>query len=921
MPARYWLFLPLAAVACASTIATPATAPTAPTRPPGHDDSRHDDSRRNDGFSFEPATHYRSDVPRPGDLLGHEFGERYSEHRDVLRVVRAIDAASDRVELIDYGRTPEGRALVLALVSSPENLARKEALAKGLIELSDPRLVPDAEVAARSAAQPAIVWLSYNVHGNEPSGTEAALATLWHLAASEDEAAVRTRAETMIVIDPCLNPDGRDRYVHWFQSVVGSEPDPEPAAREHDEPAPGGRVNHYYFDLNRDWAYATQDETRRRLEQLRRFPPQVHVDFHEMYPESSYFFFPADLPRNLNLPQSTLDWGERFGQGNAAAFDRFGWPYYTGEQFDLLYPGYGDSFPSLRGAIGMTYEQAGHSAGGLAYRRTDQTVLTLADRVAHHFTASLSTIATAVEGRAGLLDHWRSFHADAIAAAARGPMREIALLPGLDRTSMSELLSLLLRHGIEIGVARAAFVANGVHGYDGHDVAERVLPEGTLLISLEQPQSRLAKALLEPRAGVERTTFYDISAWSLPYAWGIEACWLEQPAAVEQARLRAADSDTSPVANPLRRSGGATPDPADTAVAWVLPWGDAAAPAAALELLGGDVRARFLPRPFASATRAYPAGSLVIAAPPRAATGQRAALAGWLGDVGATWGVTFEPLASGFTAHGPDLGSEQAVVLQPPRIVLLASKGAGFGELRFLLERELFVPFTCVEPGALGQLDLADWNLVVVPDGVRDLDDAKAPIERFLRNGGTVVALGSSAFWFTKERSGITDVTAKPKDEKNGDKAKDGKDGGKDGTAAKDGTVAKDDEATQWKKTAQRERDATLGNMPGALFEVELDPGHPLAFGLPERVPQLATGTEGFELHGGGDKVGRFVVDGRVSGFAGDETVKKLAGKFWLVEAQVGRGRVVLFSENPTFRLGFRGPIRVLYNALVFGSR
>ncbi|MBM4014525.1 MAG: hypothetical protein FJ293_06115, partial [Planctomycetes bacterium] len=551
------LLLPLCA-ACtalppvtAATVAAPATA-------------------RGDGFTFEPAANYRSDVPRPVDLLGHAHGQRYSEHRDVLRVVRAIDAASDRVELQEYGRTPEGRALLLAFVSSPANLAAKERIARQLAELADPRVVDEAEAARRVAALPPIVWLSYNVHGNEPSCTEAALATLWHLAAAEDADVARLRDELLIIIDPCLNPDGRDRYVHWFQSVVGAVPDPEPASREHAEPPPGGRVNHYYFDLNRDWAFASQDETRRRLEPLRRYPPQVHVDFHEMYAESSYFFFPADLPRNLNLPQSTTEWGERFGRGNAAAFDRFGWSYYTGEQFDLLYPGYGDSFPSLRGAIGMTYEQAGHSAGGLEYRREDGSLLTLTDRIAHHFIASLATIETARSGRADLLRHWRRFHADAMAAGRVGPMREIALLPGADRTTLAELAALLLRHGIEVDVARAAFVARGVHDYAGGDSAERVLPEGTLLVPLEQPSARLAKALLEPRAGVERTTFYDISAWALPYAFGVAACWLEAPADVARARLTGAAADTAPVANPLARRGGVVVAGADVAVAWVL---------------------------------------------------------------------------------------------------------------------------------------------------------------------------------------------------------------------------------------------------------------------------------------------------------------------------------------------------------------
>lgn len=858
---------------------------------------------RADGFTFAPAAAYSAAVPHPEALLGHEWGARFSAHRDVVRVCRAIAEASERVDLLEYGRTPEGRPLLLAFVAAPGLLARKEALAESLRELADPRALRDPGLVAQAiATQAPIVWLSYNVHGNEPSCSEAALATLWHLAAAEDEAAQRTRDEVMVVIDPCLNPDGRDRYVNWFQSTVGRVPDPEPAAREHAEPPPGGRVNHFHFDLNRDWAFATQDETRARLAQLRRFPPQVHVDFHEMYAESSYFFFPADRPRNLNLPEGTHAWGERFGRGNAAAFDRYGWSYYTGELFDLLYPGYGDSFPSLLGAIGMTYEQAGHSAGGLAYRREDGSLLTLQDRIAHHFAASLATIETARAGRGELIRQWRRFHASALEEGVAGPMREIALLPSRDAGALAGLAALLLQHGIELDLAQEAFVARGVHGYDGRDAPERVLPEGTVLVPMAQPKKRLAKALLEPRAGVERTTFYDISAWSLPYAFGVAAAWLEEPAPAARTRLHADGARGRP--RPLLPAGGIDEAGAETAFAWVLPWEDSAAPGALLELLGAGVRARFLPRSFATATRAFPAGSVWIEAPPRAAGEERARLAARLAEAGRVHGVRFEAVASAFTEQGPDLGSEQGAALAPPRVLLLAGNGAGFGEMRFLLERELAVRFSCVAPDALGGVRLADWNLLIAPDGTGGLDDARDAIERFLRDGGTALAFGSSALWFAKERSGLTEVTAlAPEDEKEADDEQ------------------QEQARKQWRKLAQREREATLDAMPGALFEVELDPDHPLAFGLPERIPQLATGTQAFRVHGGGTMIGRFTPRGRVSGFAGEEPAEELGGRFWLAEARLGRGRAWLFSESPTFRLGFRGPLRVVMNALCFGSR
>jgi zinc carboxypeptidase len=860
---------------------------------------------RPDGFTFTPAPRYSSAVPTLKGLLGHAPGARFTEHRDLVTAVRALAGASDRIEVVDYGTTAEGRPLLLCFVSSPENLKRKEAIAKGLRDLADARIVKDeADAKARIASQIPIVWLSYNVHGNEPSSSEAALALLYHLAAGEGEEVERTLTETLVVVDPCLNPDGRDRYVHWFESVVGGDPDPEPAAREHDEPPPGGRVNHYYFDMNRDWCFATQDETRGRLAWLAQFPPQVHVDFHEMSPNSSYFFFPADLPRNTNLPRSTMEWGERFGRGNADAFDRFGWTYYTAEQFDLLYPGYGDSFPSLRGAIGMTYEQAGHAAGGLSFKRDDGAILTLEDRVAHHFESSLSTIETARAGKDELLLHWWRFFSEALREGSEGPMREVALLPTPDRSTLRRLVELLLLHGIEVDVADAAFVGKGVHGFDGRESSERVLPEGTVVVPMAQPMKRLAKALLEPRAVVERTTFYDISAWSLPFAFGVDACWLEQPAEAARTRVDATALEADGKATLLRHEGRFT-EPADAAksVGWILPWGDANAPAALLDLLGGQVDARLIPRAFATDERFFPAGSILIPRKRGDANAERD-LEELLAATAEERGIELAPIASFKSASGIDLGSEQVVPLKPPRVVVVATQGQGYGELRFLLERELELPFTSVAPDSLAQLKAGEHNVVLIPDDARGLEQAKGTLEQFLKSGGTVIAFGPSAAFFTKERSGLTDVTAKLDDE-----------------AQKEAEKKAEEKKKVWRKAAQHEREATLDQMPGALFEVELDPDHPLSFGLPSRIPLLATSVNAFKLHGGGTKVGRFVQGGRVSGFSGEEGSRDLGGQFWLVEAQVGSGRVLLFSESPTFRLGFRGPIRVLLNALAFYSR
>ncbi|MBI4409507.1 MAG: zinc carboxypeptidase, partial [Gemmatimonadetes bacterium] len=326
-----------------------------------------------------------SDPPSPAQVLGYELGERFTDHAGIVRYLEALAAASPRVRVWNYGETVEGRPLMQVVVAREDYLARLDEILARNRELADPA-TPEARARAVAASTPAVVYFSYGVHGNESSSSEAALWTAWDLARGAP-AVGGVLDSVVVILDPALNPDGRDRYVQWYRQALGRRANRNPQAWEHWEPWPGGRYNHYLFDLNRDWAWLTQRETRARHATWSRWTPQVHVDFHEMDYRSSYFFFPAAPPINPLYPDHILRWGQYFGQANAAAFDEEGWAYYTGEGFDLFYPGYGDTWPSLVGAIGMTYEQAGHARAGLAVERPDGLVLTLRDRAQHHRTS------------------------------------------------------------------------------------------------------------------------------------------------------------------------------------------------------------------------------------------------------------------------------------------------------------------------------------------------------------------------------------------------------------------------------------------------------------------------------------------------------------------------------------------------------
>ncbi len=315
--------------------------------------------------------------------------------------MHALEAASPRVSAATYGTTPEGRELLRVVVSSPENLARLDAIAAGLKSLGDPQGTSREAARAVVERSPAVVWIACGIHGNETAGPEACAALLYTLAASRESGIEELLSSLVVVVDPCANPDGHERHVSWWRSVAGDEPDPDPHALENEPPWPSGRTNHFGVDLNRDWAWATQPETRARLAALRALPPQVYVDIHEMGPDQSYFFPPPAEPVHPRVPETTRKWIETFGKANAEAFDARGWSFFNRETFDLFYPAYGDSWPSFRGMVGMTYEVGGK--GGLAHRRKDGVVVTLKERALKHWTALSATLRTAAANRAGLL--------------------------------------------------------------------------------------------------------------------------------------------------------------------------------------------------------------------------------------------------------------------------------------------------------------------------------------------------------------------------------------------------------------------------------------------------------------------------------------------------------------------------------------
>src|SRR6186713_266576 len=389
--------------------------------------------------------------PSPEAFLGYKLGDHFTQHYKIVNYFKAVaQALPAQVAIEQYGETYEGRPLLLAFIASPENLQRLEA-----IRLNNLRLAGVAhDKGAADEGMPVIVWLSYNVHGNEPSSSEAAMKTIYELVNPANAKSKEWLKNTIVVIDPCINPDGRDRYVNWFTMAVGKNADPDPQSREHREPWPGGRSNHYNFDLNRDWAWQTQIETQQRLKKYNAWLPQVHVDFHEQGYNNPYYFAPAAEPYHEVITSWQRDFQIQIGKNNAKYFDQAGWLYFTKEEFDLFYPSYGDTYPTYNGGIGMTFEQGGHSRGGLAVIQSDEDTLTLADRLEHHYTTGMSTVEVSSGNAARLIREFHKYFIDAQARPA-GEFKAYVIKNDTFGDRLERLKKLLDKNNIEWGAAPA----------------------------------------------------------------------------------------------------------------------------------------------------------------------------------------------------------------------------------------------------------------------------------------------------------------------------------------------------------------------------------------------------------------------------------------------------------------------------------
>lgn len=818
----------------------------------------------------------------PWDFLGHEAGSRFTPHHRIIDYLGMLQAESSMLELTSYGETWEGRPLALAVIGSPENIARLDDIRAQLARLSDPRGTSIDEAKQIASSIPAVVWLAFGVHGNESSSAEAAMVTA-HWLLSEEAASVRENV--IVLIDPLENPDGRERYVNWFRQKLGTEPNLSPDAIEHNEPWPGGRYNHYLLDMNRDWAWASQPETRGRIEVFRAWHPQIVVDFHEMFHDSTYFFPPVAAPVNLNIHRDVTAWLETFGRANAAVFSERGWPFFVREYFDLFYPGYGDSWPSLRGAIGMTYEVAGHGRAGLAIEREDGTTWTLAERIEQHSTAAITTIRTASMHHEDLLMHsWST------AQAAMQRPRTFFLVD--DSLAFDDAIDLLGTQGVEIAYLREGVSARATRIGSGREETKS-FPPGTAVVSTAQPLGAFVKALLEQNPALpaefvdeqrervdadEYAEFYDVTGWSIPLAFNVET-W--ESAETVNARMLTTDRPA--------RSGSFTSAP----YGWLVDGLDPAVYRTAAAMHRAGVRFGIVSKEAQMEGRALARGSLAILRYKNIED-----LDETLNRISKAEGVVFLPLDRGWVGN-LSLGSNSVETFLDPAVLLVGGSGTSptsFGSIWYTLDVTVDLPHTVVDLDALGRVDLSRYRVVILPDGYGYSGalggEKSSALRDWIRGGGTVVAVKRAAAALREGEDSLSEV------------------GVRNGT--------EDDEEEEVPKGQKR---YTRFEIPGAAFATEVRRRDHMTFGIPESNPAvLIEGSVALELapYAAANIVTIREQAPLLAGFAWPESIEPISGSPWLTSERVGRGRIITFADEPHYRLFWKGTLPFFLNAVMY---
>lgn len=813
-------------------------------------------------------------VQSPIDFLGYDLGEKFSRHHQVVDYYKHISENSEKVTLLQYGKTYENRPLLLAFVSSEENI-------KNLESIRTDNLKRAGIIEGAAATNIPIVWLSYNVHGNESSSTEASMATIYELIRSGSDKADWLE-NAIIVIDPCINPDGRDRYVNIYWQNASQPYNPDPNALEHNEPWPGGRANHYLFDLNRDWAWQSQIESQSRMKVYNQWLPQIHVDFHEQGINSPYYFAPAAQPYHELLTEFQRDFQTEIGRNHAKYFDENNWFYFTKQFFDLLYPSYGDTYPSYNGAIGMTYEQAGHGRAGLGIIKQEGDSLTLKDRIAHHYTTGLSTIEIAVKNSDRLLDQFGKYFGDNSSLK----YKSFVLKYDGNDDKINRLKEWLDTQGIEYGSASSSKSLRG-YNYQSGGEANFNVDKNDLVISMDQPKATLAHILMEPKTKLVDSVTYDITAWGVPYAYGIQAYAIQQSLSMQPSNSQDFKDNSTP----------------SKAYAFIGKWNSMDDARFLAALLKADIKVRFSHKQINYKGKSFDRGSVLIAKRDNKSVPNFEVKITQLAN---DYQRSLSVIQTGFMDAGPDIGSSEIRYLKRPKIALLGGEGTSslaFGAMWHFMEQELEYPTTILNTDYINQVDLSAYDVLIMQSGWYSSfgERQMKKIMDWVAAGGKLIAVEGALNKLKDSDYSSLSAYVSEAEKSAAEKIKEVR-----------------DEKARMVAFENQEREFIKGFSPGAIYKVKMDKTHPLAFGYGDTYHTLKTSSRRV-AYLDGNNVGIVAAkEDILSGFAGQYTKEDMAETLVFGVESKGKGQIVHIVDNPLFRSFWHNGKLLMVNAMFF---
>lgn len=812
-------------------------------------------------YTPKGITHFDPKIPTPEAVLGYQVGSKHTRPEEVVRYFEAVAATSNRITLRTYGKSYEGRPLVVATITTPVNHTNLASIRQKNLQLvKEPERIDEGALKN----MPAVWYAGYSVHGNEASGTDAALLFLYYLAAGQGPEIEAILSKMIILVDPCMNPDGRARFVDHVNRMRGAVPNDDGNDAEHNEPWPGGRTNKYWFDLNRDWVLAVHPESVGRIETFYQWRPQLLTDHHEMGSESTFFFQPG-IPASTNplTPQGNVTLTERLATFHARFLDQIGSLYYTRENYDDFYYGKGSTFPDINGAVGILFEQGSSRA---LLRETSSGTLPYAQTVLNQFVTSLSSMNGLSSLREDFLRHQHNFYREAKDLARSNPVKGYILDDSRYPNRTAALVNMLMRHDV---------IIHRLKGTSGDIKRGYVIP-------MDQPQIRLLKGIMEKTTSFRDSLFYDISTWTMPLAFGVpyqEATTSIQSLLGEQLNA------------PLAKIGQVFGNPPQT-IAYLMPWGDYNAPKAVYQLQKQGILVRMSKLPFTLAVdgkqQVFERGTIIIPVLPE----NQARLMPTIKAIAASHGVDFYATETGYTPDGPDLGSNNMPVLSMPKVGLFQGSGVNSnnaGEVWHLLSERMAMPVSLLNATDLPSLNLNRYNVLILSEGSYPNGTAEK-LKTWVAEGNTLIALQGAMQWAI--RNNLTDEKVKE-------------------------TKAIDLRNVPFEDLA-RTRGAQ--NIAGAIFEARLDLTHPLAFGQTEKMAFFKTSETLYALSNvPGATVARYTEKPYISGYVSDEMLQEVKGSAALLSRKQGRGNVVLFADNPNFRGFWYALNGLMLNAIFFG--